>query len=48
MHKNSAKQGDSGETFELTDLASEEDADEAPRGKRKPNATKPARAKAAE
>jgi acetyl-CoA carboxylase carboxyl transferase subunit beta len=47
MHKNAALQGDSGETFELSELASSEEEAEAPRGKRKPNA-KALRAKAAE
>ena len=50
MHKNAATQGDSGETFELTDIASSEEEADAPTlrgGKRKPSA-KTVRAKAAE
>ena len=42
-----ATQGDSGETFELSELAAADEEAEAPRGKRKPNA-KTLRAKAAE
>ena len=47
MHKRAVTQGDSGEAFDLTQLATEEEEAEAPnKGKRK--AAKPPRAKAAE
>ncbi|HEX8901594.1 acetyl-CoA carboxylase, carboxyltransferase subunit beta [Vitreimonas sp.] len=50
MHRQAAKQGDSGETFELTDIAAADEEADAPTlrgGKRKPSA-KTLRAKAAE
>jgi acetyl-CoA carboxylase carboxyl transferase subunit beta len=47
MHKRAGVMDESGEMFELNDLVVEDDAEEAPKGKRKASA-KPPRAKAAE